>query len=336
MPFPPDVTILGAGVIGLSLALELHRRGHKVTLLEPGAAATQASWAAAGMLAAQDPCNPPELRALASLSTALYPAFLADLEDVSGQEVPFQTELAVQRLADGNDLHLNERSIDPRQLALALVTAVQRMGIPLRQRQSPANLAAVRKRAGTVVHASGAWAATPDVSPRKGQMLRVQLPPGTALREVYRSEHVYVVPRTRGPQAGTALIGATVEDAGFNTEVDPDTLAALRTRGASLVPHHPELADSCSTPMVEAWAGLRPATRDHLPLLGPLPSAASVAGPKHLIAAGHFRNGILLAPATAVLVADLIEGRPPALDLQPFSPARFARPALEATGSGRA
>ncbi len=273
----PDVTIIGAGVIGLSLALELHARGANVTLLERGAAATQASWAAAGMLAAQDPHNPPQLRALAQLSAALYPAFLDHIQELSGLPVPFQTELTRQLLPDGNSVELNERSIDPRQLAVALLTAVQRSNIRLVQNVKTPDLLASQqqtRRSAVVVHATGAWAGEAGVSPRKGQMLRVQLPPASSLREVYRSECVYVVPRTQGPQAGTALIGATVEDAGFDTEVCPDDLAGLRRIAADLVPHHPELADAKQTPIVEAWAGLRPATPDDLPLLGAVPQNA--------------------------------------------------------------
>ncbi len=149
---------------------------------------------------------------------------------------------------------------------------------------------------------------------------------------LFRSEHVYVVPRIEGPQAGTALIGATVENVGFNIDVLPEDLAGLRQRGAALIPHVPELGDAALTPLVEAWAGLRPATPDDLPLLGELSNLNGVAGPRHLIAAGHFRNGILLAPATAVLMADLIEGRQPPVDLEPFSPSRFASVAPLSSG----
>ena len=327
----PDVTVVGAGVIGLSLALELHARGARVTLLERGAAAAQASWAAAGMLAAGDPHNPSQLRDLAHLSAALYPAFLEELQERAQLPVPFQTERTLQTLRDGAIEPLQERSIDPRQLAVALMTAVQQTGIPLVQqhRSSEANgpEAAIR-RAGTVVHATGAWASDAGISPRKGQMLRVRLPAGSTLNEVYRTDCVYVVPRTQGPQAGTALIGATVEDAGFDTTTCPEDLAGLRRLAATLVPHHPELADSAQTPLIEAWAGLRPATPDDLPLLGAFPQAEGDPAQRHFIAAGHFRNGILLAPATAVLIADLIEGRKPSLDLAPFSPVRFTRAAV--------
>lgn len=323
----PDVVILGAGVIGLSLALELHWRGLEVTLYEPRAAATQASWAAAGMLAANDPYNPPLLAPLSRLSSALYPAFLEGLEETSGESVPFQTDTTLQFMNDGSVVQLREQSLDPRQLAVALLTAVQRAGIRLQQRQPASTITRAASRARTVIHATGAWAAAPGIAPRKGQMLRVRLPASSSLREVHRSEHVYVVPRTQGPQAGTALIGATVEDAGFNTEVIPEDLAGLRQQGADLVPSAPELADSKATPIVEAWAGLRPATPDGLPLLGELSDGGH--GPRQFIAAGHFRNGILLAPATAVLMADLVQGRTPSLDLSPFSPRRFTQTALQ-------
>jgi glycine oxidase len=318
----PDVIILGAGVIGLSLALELHRRGAHVSIYEPRAAAAQATWAAAGMLAARDPFNPPTLAPLAHLSAQLYPAFLQELGELSGQDVPFQTERTLQTMPDGQVESLPEHSVDPRQLALSLIGAVQHRGIPIHGSSLYNAPPGSRRRsdAQVVVHTTGAWAAVPAIFPRKGQMLRVQIPPEAAFSEVYRAEHIYVVPRTAGPQAGTALIGATVEDAGYNTETVPEDLTSLRAQGAAFVP---ALADPQRAPLVEAWAGLRPGTPDELPLLGPLPGADGT-GPRHLIAAGHFRNGILLAPATAVLMADLVEHRTPSADLRPFSPARFA------------
>ena len=173
-----------------------------------------------------------------------------------------------------------------------------------------------------MVYAAGAWAgdvagmgALP-VTPRKGQMLRVRLPEGLALNEVHRSERVYVVPRTAGPQAGTALIGATVEDVGFDVAVHAEDLTRLRGLAAELVP---EVGSEMDAPMVEAWAGLRPATPDGLPVLGASES------PRRFIAIGHYRNGVLLAPATAIVMADLLMGKMPAVDLGAFSPRRFAR-----------
>jgi glycine oxidase len=176
------------------------------------------------------------------------------------------------------------------------------------------------------VYAAGAWTSEVamavqgeaiPVTPRKGQMLRVRLP--FVMDEVHRSERIYVVPRTRGPQAGTALIGATVEDAGYDTSVRSSDLEGLRALAAELLP---ELAAEVDAPMVEAWAGLRPATPDGLPMLG----AGSRAG--RFIATGHYRNGILLTPGTAVVMADMLEGRVSRTDLSGMSPQRFALSAM--------
>jgi glycine oxidase len=320
LPFRPgsdgctfDVAIAGAGIIGLSIALELRRRGAQVLVLERDAALRHASTAAAGMLAAEDPHNPAALLPLSRYSVALYPEYLRRIERLSGLAVPFQTETTWQYAADGTRLRLAERSVDPRQLAKALLAAVRATDIELREGDD-AGFEGARER----VIAAGAWSGGTDipagplpVAPRKGQMLRVKLPPGVELTEVHRSERVYVVPRTRGPQAGTALIGATVEDAGFDVSTDAEDLAKLRAWGAELVP---ELDSASEAPMAEAWAGLRSMTPDQLPLLGRWNDS--------VIATGHFRNGILLAPATAMAIADLLEGKQPAVDLSAFAPGR--------------
>lgn len=331
----PDVLIKGAGVIGLSLALELRSRGFAVSVQDRGAPMSQASAAAAGMLAAEDPHNPLDLRPLSRLSAALYPKFLAKIAELSGLPVPLQTDLTLQTMPDATVRELAEHSIDPRQLAPALIAAAESAGVQIFAHvEGPPPPLNAPKGSGSfdpriVVYATGAWPCRDvPISPRKGQMLRVRMPQGVPLQQVLRAEHIYVVPRIHGPQAGTALIGATVEDAGFDTSTSPASLAALRRRAADLVP---ALADETRAPMVEAWAGLRPATPDGLPVLGELEPPASAHGtrPREFIATGHFRNGILLAPATAILMADLIEGRPPQVSLQPFSPARFACPAVE-------
>lgn len=317
----PDVLIAGAGIIGLSLALELHRRGAQVTVLERDTSYRQASHAAAGMLAAEDPHNPPALLPLAKQSLELYPSYLSRLEAVSGFRVPYQTSITHQHLTDGSNTRLHEHSLDPRQLGNALLAAVRSTTIDLRENVGELeladddNLIHVRDAYGDelaapyLVHATGAWFRPGNlVQPRKGQMLRVRYE-GT---EVHRSEQVYIVPRTQGPQAGSALIGATVEAAGFDTTTDSASLARLQELAATLVPA------TADAPILESWAGLRPATQDQLPLLGPLPHS-----PREIAATGHFRNGILLAPVTAHLLADLLEGKPAAA-LTPFLPSRFA------------
>ena len=350
----PDICIAGAGIIGLSVALELNRRGYSVSICDQGAPLAEASTAAAGMLAAGDPDNPPQLRALADLSLSLYPEFLERLYVLSSLRVPFQTRTALQSLpphfassdsvlssadlahllpalapAAHRFLLLDEHSLDPRQLAAALLAAVRATSIDLRpgsrilSTNAGKRLIEIHTTSGPITAAkfidcTGAWALSTSslpslpVAPKKGQMLSVALPSSLSLRLVIRTPDIYVVPRTAGPNAGRAIIGATVEDAGFDKTLHPADMANLRSLAAALLP---PLAHA---PQLEAWAGLRPATPDGLPLLGMLPSQ-----PNRLLATGHYRNGILLAPATALVMAQLIAGETASVDLAPFSPARI-------------
>lgn len=338
--FTPDIVIAGAGIIGLTLALELQLRGASVAVLDTAAATRGASTAAAGMLAAEDPHNPPQLRELSLFSISLYDHFLDRLAKLSGLSVPYQTTSTFQYLDDGTTLTLAEKSVDPRQLAAAALEAARRSRIQLIEHTSQLEISehpggiSIHPHNGpdldtkTLVHASGAWFSSqfssqpssqlsgrPLITPRKGQLLRVQIPQAIELREVHRSSSIYIVPRTQGPQAGTALIGATEEDAGFDTHTSKADLDHLRHRAVALLP---TLGDSTAAPQVEAWAGLRPATADGLPLLGRLPCSN-----RQWVATGHYRNGILLAPGTAVLLADLLEDKSPAVNLSPFAPDRL-------------
>jgi glycine oxidase len=347
----PDICIAGAGIIGISLALELHHRGLRVTVLDRATPLAEASTAAAGMLAAHDPHNPPQLRSLAELSLYLYPAFLDRIHTLSGICVPFHTHATLQALpphistaaniltADELThllpaLHpghhrfvlLDEQSLDPRELAAALLAAVRATTIDLRPHtpvlsaQSHPNSIEVQTATG-VLHAAqfvdctGAWAATTPafgIVPKKGQMLAVSLPPSLPLHLVVRTPDIYIVPRAANSSERRAIVGATIEDAGFDKTVNSADIAKLHTLAAALLP---QLA---SAPILESWAGLRPATPDGLPLLGSLPTR-----PNQYIATGHFRDGILLTPATAHLMAQTIMGEPTSIDLSTFSPARF-------------
>jgi glycine oxidase len=356
----PGICIAGAGIIGLSLALELHRRGISVIVLDRSAPLAEASTAAAGMLAARDPHNPPQLQPLASLSLSLYPAFLDRLHSLIGIRVPFQTHTTLQALPPASPISsneltpkdlahllptlvtgnhrfqlLDEHSLDPRQLAAALLAAVRatahsaaidlRSNTPVLSTRSSGNAIEIQTptailHAKNFVDCTGAWSSNTShlthiqVHPKKGQMLAVALPPSLALQLVIRTPDIYIVPRISGPNAGRAIIGATIEDAAFDKTVDPSAIAHLRSLAAALLP---PLADA---PQLEAWAGLRPAAPDGLPLLGALP-----ASPNYYIAAGHYRDGILLAPATAHVMAQLLLNEHTSIDLAPFSPIRTAR-----------
>jgi glycine oxidase len=169
--------------------------------------------------------------------------------------------------------------------------------------------------AGHVVLAPGAWAAacgewlgiTLPVEPVKGQMLAVQ-PGGPPLLHTLYGRRGYLVPKADG----TVHVGATVEHAGFDRRVTVAGINALLEMVATIAPALGEAG------FVRAWAGLRPGTPDHLPLLGPVPGLEGVS-----LAAGHYRNGILLAPITGEVVTQAALGGSPALPLAPFSLERF-------------
>ena len=352
-----DVVIAGGGIVGLSLARELRKHGASLLIVERGEPGREASHAAAGMLAYCDPMLPGALKSLAYASAALYPEFAHELEDESGMRVDLRSEGTILCFAESAEgdvasyvstgewrllgadgiarleprlAHSGEAaywtpegSVDPRALIAASVKAAKHRNVDIASGSAVTEIEVVSDRAvavktaktryaaGAVVNCCGAWAG--KVGPRpfptrpiKGQMLCVVAPHGLE-NHVVRAPEVYVVPR----RDGRILIGSTLEDAGFDKRVDPDTIQRLQQAASNLIP---ELGEAR---MLETWAGLRPGTPDALPLLG----ATEV--PNYFVAAGHYRDGILLAPVTALVMAQVVRGCKPELDLSAFSPARF-------------
>lgn len=146
------------------------------------------------------------------------------------------------------------------------------------------------------------------VNPIRGQICAYHSPIGEVRQMVFTSQAYWV-----GKRNGTLVCGASEDIAGFDTSVTERGIARL-TRWSGRV--FPALADRSP---VHRWAGLRPATLDGWPLLGPVPGA-----PQAVVAAGHYRNGILLAPVTAKRICDVLDGTLPAAELAPFAPDRFA------------
>ena len=131
---------------------------------------------------------------------------------------------------------------------------------------------------------------------------------GPLIQHVVRTPEIYIIPRSDG----RILLGATVEEAGFDKRIDPDTIQRLYQAGVNVVPALANMR------IHDGWAGLRPGTPDDLPILG----ETSLSG--YYAATGHYRDGILLAPITAQVTAELVTGRQPEFDLERFSPSRFA------------
>jgi glycine oxidase len=338
-----DVIISGAGIIGVSLALELRHRGAQVLVLERGEPGRESSSAAAGMISDADPETPQELRLLARESAAMFPAFVDSLESVSGMKVDLHrgaialfrthqnlrdhkllTSAEIKHIepllhARGCPAYLiaEENCVDPELLMQAALRAALAAGVDFRGHAPVERMAFTgghvqvisandRFWAKTAVNCQGAWAGAP-VRPRKGQMLCLQPKNQALLNHVIRAPEVYLVRRS----SGRILVGSTVENVGFDKSVVAQTIQKLHHAAATFVP---ALAGA---PVVATWAGLRPGTPDDLPILGRLET------PGIFIATGHFRNGILLAPITARIMADLISGKTAPLDISAFSPARF-------------
>ncbi len=213
----------------------------------------------------------------------------------------------------GGVLAAGEAAIDPRALTRALVAACAEEGVEMHAESEVVDgiyegerLIGVQVAVGeeiladTVVLSGGAWSgamswlpegARPAVRPVKGQVVELRTrddaPP---TRRILASERVYLVPRADG----RLIVGATVEEMGFDTAVTAGGIHDLLREAYRLLP------DVAEMELVDAIAGLRPGTPDNLPLVGPGPIEGLV------LATGHYRNGILLAPLAAETVVDLL------------------------------
>ncbi|MGK5680799.1 glycine oxidase ThiO [Actinoplanes sp. URMC 104] len=332
-----DVAIVGGGIIGLSVALRLVQRGADVTVLDGG---DEGAWqVAAGMLApgGESEHEDPALIRLMERSAELWPGFAAELgvevgyddtgtlslattaDDVAErrrvwarQQLPLLRPSELRALEPALSPRVRagvfaprERQVDPRRVVGALRERLSDRIVPKRVE----SLSDVDAR--TVVVAAGCGTAALTglpVRPVKGQVLRLRGEPGL-LRHVLDAavdgREVYVVPRADGE----VVVGATQEER-TDRLVTAGGVADLLRAAIDLVPGLAELE------LAETTVGHRPGTPDNAPLLGRLDDRV-------VVAAGHFRNGILLAPVTADLVAGLVltgEADPALAD---FSPRRF-------------
>ena len=364
----PDITVVGAGIIGCAVAYELGRRGAVVRVIDGrdvGRGATQAS---AGMLAPfLEAEHPGPLRGLGVRSLELYDQFVADVVADSGDAVPYdrtgtlevatdetalcRLERALQGLASvGVDCRLLGREeaheaephlgaavcgallvpshgyVAAAALTAALCRASVRHGVSFMPSCTVRRLSAggggieIDTTAGpltsdVVVLAAGSWAGRVvvddeellPVRPVRGQLLRL-LWPVAPLRRIIWSHRCYVVPW----RDGSVLVGATEEEVGFDERATVPGVTTLLDAVGCLLPSARDAGFD------EVRVGLRPGTPDDLPTLG-----WSRSVPNLVYATGHYRNGVLLAPLTARLVADLVlDGKEDPL-LETVAPGRF-------------
>jgi len=368
-----DVVIVGGGIIGGSIAFELARRNLRVAVLDRQELMHEASWAAAGMLSPA-PDNPAAipLVPLGRASLALYPNFVAAVEEASEMRTGYRTGGALEVLCHGDEerelstlvaLHHglglaceplrleearemepalgrdaraaaflpDEASVNTRLLTAAVLAAAETAGTTLCPGMEVTSLAKAGDRcigvrtaedetisAQHVVLAAGCWTsriseAAPyaPTRPVRGQMVALRHA-GKPIRRVLRSERGYIVPRDHStPQKLVA--GSTLENAGYEKAVTSGGLEQILGAVNELAP------SLAGAEIVETWSGLRPGTPDQLPIIGP----TDIEG--LMIATGHYRNGILLAPVTAKLITEWItEGRT-MLNGEDFNPLRFMR-----------
>ena len=363
-----DVIVVGAGLIGLSIAFELAERGASVRVYDRAEPARAASWAGAGMLAPYtERITDESLMAFCAASLREYPDFVHRIREASGIDAHLRLDgvlyaafetgetdalrchaeqlqtrgVRCEWLDRGRALAAepwlgaaltgalikdDEGHVDNRRLGRALTAACEARGVRVEQTITmevecdSRRVLGVRTDRGfhgaeSVVNACGAWAAqlrglprscVPPIEPVKGQMIALSVPSGFVRRATW-VPGAYLVPR----DDGRLLIGATVESSGFDERVTAEGVHELLHAALGAAP------SLGSFTITESWAGLRPGTPDGLPLLG----STELGG--FVLATGHYRNGILLAPATARAIADAIERRETAA-LDPFSIARFS------------
>jgi glycine oxidase len=365
-----EILIIGGGVIGLSLARELHKKGfRRITILERGEIGKESSYAAAGMLAPQTETDKDDdFFRLCAESNQIYPQFAAELFEETDVDIELDQSGTLYLAFTENDVkeirhrfewqtkaglqveHLSAREttqaepfaspdvleslffpndwqVENRKLLHALRKYCELFGIEIRENVEIKNLLIENKKivgaetvkekfsAETVVLATGAWTSfikagaldLPKIKPLRGQMISFFTAKRLFSKVIY-SPRGYIVPRADG----RVLAGATVEDAGFDKGITSEGIDFVRERALEIAPSLVNLD------IQDKWAGLRPFAADGLPILGKFAEIENL-----FIASAHFRNGILLAPLTAKILAEKIAENSDSEYLRIFNPQRF-------------
>ncbi len=349
-----DIVIVGGGVIGLTLARELRKRGGgRIAIVERGKPGQEASHAAAGMLSPTvDTVEPTSIYDLCVRSREMFPDLAAELLEETGIDIEFDRSgtllaafvdkdaeyirsLFVRQREMGFSVHHLSRAetlaaepriakavreslfyprdwqVENRKLLTALEKSIKSMGVSVIENASVSALVVENGRitgveidgglfsAKVVILATGAWTSLIKmgsvslgvaVEPVRGQMISYARRAREFRRVIY-TPRGYLVPRIDG----RILVGATVENVGYDAGLTESGVSGLAECAAEIAPH------LTGEPIAEHWAGLRPFANGGRPLIGPIPGVDGA-----YLATGHYRNGILLAPITAKMIADKI------------------------------
>ncbi|MGB8337676.1 MAG: FAD-dependent oxidoreductase [Burkholderiales bacterium] len=340
-----DFLIIGAGVIGLSTAYELSLSGASVVVIDKGQAGREASWAGAGILSALLPWEySVSVNRLTSLGADMYPTWIAALEkasavavefELSGMQIlpPFDPYLAMKwcakneiraEITPDKNLYMPDLAqVRPPRLILALKQTLLNRGVEIREGVEALGLENQHGRvtglvtrtgqlyASQYVLTCGAWINNllninniiSNLRPVRGQMLLFKRDAGGLKNILYR-EGKYVVPR----RDGHILVGSTVEETGFDNSTTDAARQELRAAGMAMFPPLADLKP------IAQWAGLRPGSKDNIPLIDRHPVWENC-----YINTGHFRYGLTMAPAAAKLLGCCISGVTPPISLAPYS-----------------
>ena len=349
-----DIIIIGGGIIGLSLAIALRKRGATVLVVERGEPGREASHAAGGMLVDCPLETRTALQPLATASARMYPEFAHELEVESGMKVDLRDSGTILLLSPEDAerdaefvanhplpcllneldpalaitncpaLYLKERCVDPRALSTAAWKTAKNRSVDFSSGDEVTAVTLAAGRASGVTTTKTAFRAAKVVN--CAGAWSGQIGPHAFPTRPVKGQMLYLAmpSRTllkhvvRSPEA--YLIPRSDGRLLVGTTVEEagfdkrTDVAAIQRLHRAALTLVPDLRNAR---FLEDWAGLRPGTPDALPILG------ETATPGYYVATGHFRDGILLAPITGELMAAVIEGRTPEYDMTAFSPARF-------------
>jgi len=340
--------VAGGGIAGLATAHALLQAGFAVTLLERGAVGQESSWAGGGILSPLCPWDYPDaVTRLTTRGAALFPAWSQALHaatcidpeyKVSGMLVlpPFDAE-AARRWCAAHGIKLEENYSLSRAVALllpdvaqvrnprllrALCARVEQLGARIIEHCAVRNIMTDHGRvqalatsrgefsAENYIVTAGAWskqvlgeyALQLDIKPVRGQMLlfKFAAPP---LHHIVLQDSVYLIPR----RDGHLLVGSTLEEVGFDKNITQAACEYLCQRAEKILPQLHGM------PLVQHWAGLRPASPHNIPAIGRHPHLENL-----YINSGHFRYGVTMAPASAEILLNEITGAPQPFDVAPY------------------